>query len=215
MYPSLTPKAPDGHAFSVAGIDEAGRGPLAGAVVAAVVVLASGQTLPGVRDSKQLSAARREALVEQIHSSALDWSIGIATHTEIDVLNILHATMLAMSRAFAGLRVQPALVQIDGNRAPQFEGLTGTVVETVVGGDRSCPAISAASILAKVYRDQLMRELHAEYPDYGFDRHKGYPTAEHRAVLMALGPCPAHRRSFAPVRAALTGVVRQTPESAR
>lgn len=214
MYPSLTPDVPDGHAFSVAGIDEAGRGPLAGAVVAAAVVLAPGQTLPGVRDSKQLSAARREALVEQIHSSALDWCIGIATHAEIDTLNILHATMLAMSRAFAGLRVPPGLVQIDGNRVPQLEGFTGTV-ETVVGGDRSCPAISAASILAKVYRDQLMRELHAEYPDYGFDRHKGYPTAEHRAVLMALGPCPAHRRSFAPVRAALTGAARQVPEPAR
>ena len=214
MYPSLTPNAPGGRALSVAGIDEAGRGPLAGAVVAAVVVLAPGQTLPGVRDSKQLSAARREALVDQIRSSALDWCIGLATHAEIDTLNILHATMLAMSRAFAGLRVQPELVQIDGNRAPQLEGFTGTV-ETVVGGDRSCLAIAAASILAKVHRDQLMMELHAEYPGYGFDRHKGYPTAEHRAVLMALGPCPAHRRSFAPVRAALSGIVRQTLESSR
>lgn len=202
MNPSLTLDDPGGRALTVAGIDEAGRGPLAGAVVAAVVLLAPGQVLAGVRDSKQLSAAQREALVERIHSSALDWSIGIATHTEIDALNILHATMLAMSRAFAGLRLRADLVQIDGNRAPRLEGFAGTV-ETVVGGDRSCPAISAASILAKVHRDQLMRALHAEYPDYGFDRHKGYPTAEHRAALLSLGPCPAHRRSFAPVRAAL------------
>ena len=213
MYPSLTPNHPDRLAATVAGIDEAGRGPLAGAVVAAVVVLAPGQLLSGVRDSKQLSAARREALVAEIHKSALDWAIGVATHVEIDALNILHATMLAMSRAFAGLRQPPGLVQIDGNRAPRLTGYTGTI-ETVIGGDRSCPAISAASILAKVYRDQLMMELHVEYPDYGFDRHKGYPTAEHRAVLMALGPCPAHRRSFAPVRAALTAA-RPPRESAR
>ena len=213
MYPSLTPNHPDRLAATVAGIDEAGRGPLAGAVVAAVVVLAPGQLLSGVRDSKQLSAARREALVAEIHNSALDWAIGVATHVEIDALNILHATMLAMSRAFAGLRQPPGLVQIDGNRAPRLTGYTGTI-ETVIGGDRSCPAISAASILAKVYRDQLMMELHLVYPAYGFDRHKGYPTAEHRAVLMALGPCPAHRRSFAPVRAALTAA-RPPRESAR
>jgi ribonuclease HII len=205
MKPSLTLHDPDGRTLTVAGIDEAGRGPLAGAVVAAAVVLEPGQVLAGVRDSKQLSATQREALVERIHGSALDWSIGIATHTEIDALNILHATMLAMSRAFAGLRRRPDLVQIDGNRAPPLGGFSGTV-ETVIGGDRSCPAISAASILAKVHRDQLMMELHAEYPAYGFDRHKGYPTAEHRAMLLSLGPCPAHRRSFAPVRAALDAV---------
>ena len=202
MDPSLTLNDPAGRALTVAGIDEAGRGPLAGAVVAAAVLLAPGQVLAGVRDSKQLSATQREALVERIHGSALDWSIGIATHAEIDALNILHATMLAMSRAFAGLRRRPDLVQIDGNRAPRLEGFTGTV-QTVIGGDRSCPAISAASILAKVHRDQLMMELHAEYPAYGFDRHKGYPTAEHRAALLSLGPCPAHRRSFAPVRAVM------------
>ncbi|MCB1596676.1 MAG: ribonuclease HII [Gammaproteobacteria bacterium] len=207
MYSSFTPNNPGGRATTVAGIDEAGRGPLAGAVVAAAVVLTPGQVLPGVRDSKQLSAARREALVDEIRSSALAWCIGVATHAEIDSLNILHATMLAMSRAFAGLGMRPDLVQIDGNRAPRFDGFTGTV-ETVIGGDRSCPAISAASILAKVHRDQLMMELHVEYPGYGFDRHKGYPTAEHRAALLALGPCPAHRRSFAPVRAALTGARR-------
>ncbi|MDQ1302457.1 MAG: ribonuclease [Pseudomonadota bacterium] len=202
MDPSLTLNDPAGRALTVAGIDEAGRGPLAGAVVAAAVLLAPGQVLAGVRDSKQLSATQREALVERIHGSALDWSIGVATQTEIDALNILHATMLAMSRAFAGLRRRPDLVQIDGNRAPRLEGFTGTV-QTVIGGDRSCPAISAASILAKVHRDQLMMELHAEYPAYGFDRHKGYPTAEHRAALLSLGPCPAHRRSFAPVRAVM------------
>ena len=214
MYSSLAPTDPGGRTITVAGIDEAGRGPLAGAVVAAAVVLAPGQLLPGVRDSKQLSAARREALVEVIQSSALDWCIGVATHAEIDALNILHASMLAMSRAFAGLRLRPDLVQIDGNRAPQLEGFTGTV-ETVIGGDRSCLAISAASVLAKVYRDQMMTALHAEYPDYGFDRHKGYPTAEHRAALLTLGPCPVHRRSFAPVRAALAGTTRPTPESSR
>lgn len=214
MYSSLTSNDPGGRAIIVAGIDEAGRGPLAGAVVAAVVVLASGQVLAGVRDSKQLSAARREELVERIHSSALDWSVGIATHAEIDALNILHATMLAMSRAFAGLRLRPDLVQIDGNRAPPLDGFTGSV-ETVIGGDRSCPAISAASILAKVHRDQLMMALHAEYPDYGFDRHKGYPTAEHRAMLLSLGPCPAHRRSFAPVRAALKRTPSQPVDALR
>ena len=202
MDPSLTLNDPGGRALTVAGIDEAGRGPLAGAVVAAAVLLAPGQVLAGVRDSKQLSATQREALVERIHGSALDWSIGVATQTEIDALNILHATMLAMSRAFAGLRRRPDLVQIDGNRAPRLEGFAGPV-QTVIGGDRSCPAISAASILAKVHRDQLMMELHAEYPAYGFDRHKGYPTAEHRAALLSLGPCPAHRRSFAPVRAVM------------
>ena len=213
MISSLTANDASGRAVTVAGIDEAGRGPLAGAVVAAAVVLAPGQTLAGVRDSKQLSAGQREALVEIIHSSALDWSIGLATHAEIDALNILHASMLAMSRAFAGLRLQPGLVQVDGNRAPVLDGFGGSV-QTVIGGDRSCPAISAASILAKVHRDQLMMELHAEYPGYGFDRHKGYPTAAHREALLALGPCPAHRLSFAPVRAALRASARQSVELA-
>lgn len=214
MHSHSTSNDPGSRAPTVAGIDEAGRGPLAGAVVAAAVVLAPGQVLAGVRDSKQLSAAQREALVARIHGSALDWSIGIATHAEIDALNILHATMLAMSRAFAGLRLRPGLVQIDGNRAPRLAGFSGAV-ETVVGGDRRCPAISAASILAKVHRDRMMLELHAEYPDYGFDRHKGYPTAAHRAALLSLGPCPAHRRSFAPVRAALNGTARQSGEAGR
>jgi ribonuclease HII len=213
MVPSITANDASGRAVTVAGIDEAGRGPLAGAVVAAAVVLAPGQALAGVRDSKQLSATQREALVEHIRSSALDWSIGLATHAEIDALNILQATMLAMSRAFAGLRLQPGLVQVDGNRAPVLDGFGGSV-QTVIGGDRSCPAISAASILAKVHRDQLMMELHAEYPGYGFDRHKGYPTAAHRAALLALGPCPAHRLSFAPVRAALRASARQSAELA-
>jgi ribonuclease HII len=213
MVPSITANDASGRAVTVAGIDEAGRGPLAGAVVAAAVVLAPGQALAGVRDSKQLSATQREALVEHIRSSALDWSIGLATHAEIDALNILQATMLAMSRAFAGLRLQPGLVQVDGNRAPVLDGFGGSV-QTVIGGDRSCPAISAASILAKVHRDQLMMELHAEYPGYGFDRHKGYPTAAHRAALLALGPCPAHRLSFAPVRAALRASARRSAELA-
>lgn len=184
-----------------AGIDEVGRGPLAGPVVAAVVVLGEGQCIPGVRDSKTLSPARREMLATRIREAAVDWSLGEASVAEIDALNILQATLLAMSRAFAGLRGRPGLVQVDGNRTPALPGFAGTV-ETVIGGDARCPAISAASILAKVHRDQLMTEMHARYPAYGFDRHMGYPTAEHRQVLIALGPCPEHRRSFRPVREA-------------
>lgn len=189
---------------NTAGIDEVGRGPLAGPVVAAVVVLARGQSIPGVRDSKLLSPARREVLAGRIREAAVDWCLGEASVAEIDALNILQATMLAMSRAFAGLRCLPGLVQVDGNRAPPLPGFGGPV-ETVVGGDRSCLAISAASILAKVHRDQLMTEMHARYPAYGFDRHMGYPTAEHRRVLASLGPCPHHRRSFRPVWEARSG----------
>jgi ribonuclease HII len=186
---------------STAGIDEVGRGPLAGPVVAAVVVLGQGQTIPGVRDSKALSPARRAALASRIRAAAVDWCLGEASVAEIDALNILQATMLAMARAFAGLRGCPGLVQVDGNRAPALPAFGGPI-ETVVGGDRTCPAISAASILAKVHRDQLMIAMHARYPAYGFDRHMGYPTAEHRRALASLGPCPDHRRSFRPVREA-------------
>jgi len=187
---------------TVAGIDEAGRGPLAGPVVAAAVLLGPGQWIEGVRDSKQLSAPQRAVAAGRIRAEALEWALGEASREEIDELNILQATLLAMRRAFAGLLRAPGRVEIDGNRAPGLPGFPG-VIETVVGGDHLRPAIAAASILAKVHRDAEMRRLHASYPSYGFDRHKGYPTVGHRAALAALGPCPAHRRSFAPVRAAL------------
>jgi len=189
-------------ADTVAGIDEAGRGPLAGPVIAAVVLLDRGQTIVGVRDSKELTAAQRVAAAARIRTEALEWALGEATREEIDELNILQATLLAMRRAFAGLTRAPMRVEIDGNRAPGLPGYGG-VIETVVGGDALRPAIAAASILAKVHRDALMDRLHATYPGYGFDRHKGYPTTEHRTALVALGPCPAHRRSFGPVRAVL------------
>jgi ribonuclease HII len=187
---------------TVAGIDEAGRGPLAGPVVAAVVLLGRGQTVEGVRDSKELNALQRETSAGRIRAEALEWAIGEASREEIDDLNILQATLLAMQRAFAGLSRLPPRVEIDGNRAPRLPGYAG-VIETVVGGDRLRPAIAAASILAKVHRDAVMGRLHLTYPDYGFDRHKGYPTLEHRTALVALGPCPAHRHSFGPVRAAM------------
>jgi len=187
---------------TVAGIDEAGRGPLAGPVVAAAVLLGPGQWIEGVRDSKELSAAQRALAAGRIRAEALEWALGEASREEIDELNILQATLLAMRRAFAGLSRAPGRVEIDGNQSPGLPGFPG-VIETVVGGDRLRPAIAAASILAKVHRDAEMNRLHVAYPGYGFDRHKGYPTGEHRAALAALGPCPAHRRSFAPVRASL------------
>ncbi|MEQ1801762.1 MAG: ribonuclease HII [Gammaproteobacteria bacterium] len=187
---------------TVAGIDEAGRGPLAGPVVAAVVVLHCGQTIAGVRDSKQLTASQRDAAARRIRAEAREWALGEASREEIDQLNILQATLLAMQRAFAGLSAMPSRVEVDGNRAPALAGYGGAV-EAVVDGDRLRQAIAAASILAKVHRDGLMENLHFIYPGYGFGQHKGYPTAGHRAALVALGPCPEHRRSFAPVRAAL------------
>jgi len=186
----------------IGGVDEAGRGPLAGPVVAGVVVLSPSQRIDGVRDSKQLSAGRREDLFDIIRREAIGWAIGQAGVAEIDELNILHATMLAMRRAVEGLTVTPARLRIDGNRAPDIARYVA-VTETVVGGDRSCPAIAAASILAKVTRDRMMLALDARFPEYGFARHKGYPTAEHRAALARFGPCPEHRRSFRPVRVAL------------
>jgi ribonuclease HII len=186
----------------IGGVDEAGRGPLAGPVVAAVVLLNGAQVIPGVRDSKKLSAARREQLALEIRECAQDWAIGMASVAEIDRLNILQATLLAMYRAVDGLRQMPDCLRIDGNQTPAVPAHCSARIEMLVGGDDLCPAIGAASILAKVTRDALMRELHTNWPDYGFDRHMGYPTAEHRRALLAYGPTPEHRMSFRPVREA-------------
>lgn len=188
----------------LAGVDEAGRGPLAGPVVAAVVLLKAGQSLEGVRDSKKLSARRREELAELIREQALEWSLGEASVAEIDRLNILGGTMLAMRRAIDGLTRKPDLIRIDGNRAPELSPDLTEITETLVGGDDLCPAIGAASILAKVQRDKTMVLLHKQYPGYGFDRHKGYPTVAHKQALIELGVSPVHRRSFRPVREAAT-----------
>ncbi len=181
-----------------AGVDEAGRGPLAGPVVAAAVILDPTAIPDGLADSKQLSPARRDALAARIRESALAWSLAWADAAEIDTLNILRATMLAMRRAVLGLAVRPDHVQIDGNRCPRLD----CTVEAIVGGDARVQAISAASIVAKVTRDRYMERLDTVYPGYGFERHKGYPTRSHREALADLGPCPAHRRSFRPVEQA-------------
>jgi len=191
-------------ASGTGGIDEAGRGPLAGPVVAAIVVLAPGQRIAGVRDSKQLTARRRKTLAGEIRAQAAAWSVARADVAEIDTLNILQATMLAMRRAVEQLDCLPGRLRVDGNRAPELLGYRGRIA-TLVGGDRICPAIAAASILAKVARDELMLVLDREYPVYGFAGHKGYPTVKHREALSQYGPCEAHRRSFAPVRKALEG----------
>ncbi len=179
----------------IAGVDEAGRGPLAGPVVAAAVILDERQPIAGLADSKQLSAARRERLFDQIRARALCCAIGSASVQEIDALNILQATLLAMRRAVDGLRLIPRKVLVDGNRLPVLQ----VRAEAVVGGDALVPAISAASIVAKVQRDRWCVELHERYPDYGFDVHKGYGTPRHLAALRQFGACPEHRRSFAPV----------------
>ena len=183
----------------MAGVDEAGRGPLAGPVVAAAVILDDLKPIQGLADSKALSARRRERLFDEIRGKALACCIAEATVEEIDRLNILQATLLAMQRAVAGLRLLPRHVLVDGNRLP----LLPMAAEAIVKGDAKVPAISAASILAKVHRDQLCQGLHQAWPAYDFARHKGYPTANHLAALRAHGPCPAHRLSYAPVRAAL------------
>ncbi len=187
----------------LAGVDEAGRGPLAGPVVAAAVILDDTRRIRGLADSKQLTPLQRERLFDQIMDKALCCSIALASVEEIDRLNILHATMLAMKRAVEGLRLRPAKVLVDGNRLPQIDVLA----EAVIGGDASVKSISAASILAKVHRDRLCRELHAEFPQYGFDSHKGYGTAEHLRALVEHGACRHHRRFFAPVAASLGGIV--------
>lgn len=179
----------------VCGIDEAGRGPLAGPVTAAAVILDPARPIAGLNDSKKLTEKRREALALEIKEKALAWCIAEASAAEIDRINILQATFLAMQRAVAGLSVQPERAVVDGNRCPKL----AMPVEAVVKGDGKIAAIAAASILAKTDRDAVLRRLHADYPQYGFDRHMGYPTAAHFAALQAHGPCPAHRRSFAPV----------------
>jgi ribonuclease HII len=179
----------------VAGVDEAGRGPLAGPVVAAAVILDDHKPIKGLADSKKLTALRRDKLFDEIRAKALCCSVALASVEEIDRLNILQATMLAMQRAVKGLRLKPAKVLVDGNRLPVLD----VVAEAIVSGDALVPSISAASILAKVTRDRMLQELHAQHPDYGFDRHKGYGTAQHLAALRELGPLPEHRRSFAPV----------------
>jgi ribonuclease HII len=179
----------------VAGVDEAGRGPLAGPVVAAAVILDDRSPIKGLADSKQLTALRRERLYDEIRAKALCCSIAQASVEEIDQLNILQATMLAMRRAVLGLRLKPTKVLVDGNRLPALDVLA----EAIVSGDALVPCISAASILAKVTRDRMLCELHQLHPEYGFDRHKGYGTAEHLRALQTHGALPVHRRSFAPV----------------
>jgi ribonuclease HII len=184
-------------ALHVAGIDEAGRGPLAGPVYAAAVILNPARAIDGLDDSKKLTPQRREELAVIIRSEALAWCVASATVEEIDQLNILQATMLAMRRACEGLSLRPDKALIDGNCMPR--GLT-CLAQTVVGGDALVASISAASILAKTSRDAHCLLMHQSYPDYGFDQHKGYSTALHLARLEHHGPCPAHRRSFAPIK---------------
>ncbi|MBX9959064.1 MAG: ribonuclease HII [Burkholderiaceae bacterium] len=179
----------------IAGVDEAGRGPLAGPVVAAAVILDDLHPIAGLADSKKLTAVRREKLYDEIRAKALCCSIAEASVEEIDTLNILQATMLAMRRAVEGLRLKPAKVLVDGNRLPVLDVLA----EAIVKGDAKVPAISAASILAKVHRDRWCADYDREFPQYGFAGHKGYGTAEHMAALREHGACPQHRKSFAPV----------------
>ncbi|HSN34104.1 MAG TPA: ribonuclease HII [Ideonella sp.] len=184
----------------VAGVDEVGRGPLAGPVVAAAVILDPARRIRGLADSKTLSAARREALAAEIHGKALCVAIGSASVEEIDALNILQATLLAMRRAVESLRLTPVKVLVDGNQLP----VLAVRAECVVGGDARVKAISAASIVAKVHRDALCLQLDALHPQYGFAQHKGYASPEHLAALRRHGASPVHRRSFAPVREALS-----------
>jgi ribonuclease HII len=185
-----------GLALLIAGVDEAGRGPLAGPVVAAAVILDPRRPIVGLDDSKRLSAAKRGSLEPWIMGDALAWSVAAATVEEIDRINILQAALLAMRRAVEGLGLAPDKALVDGNRCPAL----ACAVEAVVRGDATIPAISAASILAKVARDREMERLDGLYPGYGFAAHKGYPTRDHLSALRALGACPEHRRSFRPVR---------------
>lgn len=183
----------------ICGVDEAGRGPLAGPVTAAAVILDPNNPIDGLRDSKRLSEAQRDALAIEIKEKALAWSIAECSEQEIDELNILQATMLAMRRAVEGLKLQPSLALIDGNRCPVMSVRS----EAIVKGDDKVPAISAASILAKTARDHVLAQLHQQYPQYALDQHKGYPTALHLERLQEFGVSPIHRKSYAPVRALL------------
>ncbi len=183
----------------ICGVDEAGRGPLAGPVFAAAVILDPARPIEGLRDSKKLTEARRDALAIEIKAHALSWSIAECSEQEIDTLNILQATMLAMRRAIEGLHILPTLALIDGNRCP----VVSVRAEAIIKGDDKVPAISAASILAKTARDHALGLLHLQYPHYAFDQHKGYPTALHLERLRLHGVSPVHRKSYAPVRALL------------
>lgn len=183
----------------ICGVDEAGRGPLAGPVTAAAVILDPQRPITGLRDSKKLSEAQRDALAIEIKEKALAWSIAECSEEEIDRLNILQATMLAMRRAVEGLKITPSLALIDGNRCPVMSVRS----EAIVKGDDKVPAISAASILAKTARDHLLAKLHEQYPQYALDQHKGYPTALHLARLKEFGVSPIHRKSYGPVKALL------------
>ena len=185
----------------MAGVDEAGRGPLAGPVVAAAVILDDERPIDGLNDSKLLTAARRTELAKAVRQRARAFALALAEPVEIDGVNILQASLLAMERAVLRLGLEPDLIQVDGKQIPRFENAERPITaEPVVGGDRLIPAISAASILAKVCRDRLMLRWHRRYPLYGFDANKGYPTPRHLAALSRFGPCPIHRQSFAPVR---------------
>lgn len=183
----------------IAGVDEAGRGPLAGPVVAAAVILDQAHTVEGLADSKQLSAKKRSMLFDTIIARSRSYGVGIASVAEIDQLNILQASLLAMRRALEALDETPGLVIVDGNHAPDMT----MAFETVPKADQTFACVSAASILAKVTRDNIMADLHRHYPVYGFNRHQGYPTALHRQMLSLHGPCPAHRMTFAPVKKVL------------
>lgn len=178
---------------AVCGIDEAGRGPLAGPVFAAAVILSPGTYIEGINDSKKLSEKRREALFGVIQEKAVGWSVGFATEQEIDGINILQATFLAMKRAMDGLAVRPDFALVDGNRMP---ALGGVPARTIIKGDALSESIAAASILAKVSRDRLMLEIDKLYPEYCFAKHKGYGTALHNEMILKYGPCPVHRRTF-------------------
>jgi ribonuclease HII len=180
----------------ICGVDEAGRGPLAGPVFAAAVILDPARPIVGLADSKKLSESKRERLAAEIRDQAFAWAIAAATVEEIDRLNILQATLLAMARAVDNLKVPPQKVLVDGNHCPRLS----MPVRAIIGGDASEPSISAASILAKTARDAEMQRLHLVYPQYGLDRHKGYGTASHLAALSIHGPAPCHRRSFSPIR---------------
>lgn len=186
----------------MAGVDEAGRGPLAGDVFAAAVILRVGQVIPGLTDSKKLSEPKRLSLASIIREQALAWCVARATVNEIDSLNILRASLLAMKRAVEGLPIQVELAMVDGNQRPDL----ACEVQTIIGGDLLVPSISAASILAKTARDEDMLKLHERFPEYGFDLHKGYGTALHMERLQQYGPCAVHRRSFGPVRRMLESV---------